>query len=42
MKQINVYFDDKDYNALIKMKKDLSWNKFIIWMLKQSKENGNE
>ena len=36
MKQINVYFEDKDYDSLIQVKKDMSWNKFILWMLNKS------
>ena len=32
MKQINVYFDDEEYVELIKEKKDMSWNKFIIFL----------
>ena len=30
MKTINVTFEDKDYNKLIKAKADKSWEKFIL------------
>ena len=33
MKQINVYFEDEEYNALIEKKEDLSWKQFILKML---------
>jgi len=38
MKQINVYFDDKEYNDLIKVKGDMSWHDFILFMLNKLKE----
>jgi len=30
MKQINVYFDDDEYEELVKAKGDLTWHNFII------------
>jgi len=30
MKQINVYFEDKEYEKLIRKKKDLSWHDFVL------------
>lgn len=42
MKQINVYFDDKEYEELIKTKNNLSWHDFIIFLSKnQKKEEKN-
>ena len=38
MKQINVYFDDLEYEALIKNKKDMSWRVFILALNKEKKE----
>ena len=32
MKQINVYFEDSEYDELIKKKSDLSWHDFILKM----------
>jgi len=33
MKQINVYFDDEEYEKLIQKKKKLSWHDFILLLL---------
>lgn len=30
MKQINVYFEDKEYEKLVENKKELSWHDFIM------------
>lgn len=30
MKQINVYFEDREYEELLKVKIDLSWHDFIM------------
>ena len=39
MKQINVYFEDKEYNKLIDMKGKLSWHDFILKMLNDFEKN---
>lgn len=33
MKQINVYFDDKEYENLKEKKGDLSWHDFILMLI---------
>ena len=33
MKQINVYFDDSEYEKLLKEKKDLTWHDFILKLI---------
>jgi hypothetical protein len=33
MRQINVYFDDEEYNKLIQKKQKLSWHDFILLLL---------
>lgn len=38
VKQINVYFDDKEYEKLKKIKDNLSWHDFIVKLLEE-KEN---
>jgi len=38
MKSINVHFDDKEYEALIKEKGELSWRKFILTLVKRVEE----
>lgn len=35
MKTINETFDDDEYNALIIVKKDLSWHDFILTLVKK-------
>ncbi len=30
MRQINVYFEDKEYEELLKVKKIMSWHDFIM------------
>jgi predicted CopG family antitoxin len=34
MKQINVYFEDEEYEKLIKKKNGLTWRDFILELLK--------
>jgi len=41
MKQINVYFDDKDYKRLIEKKDNLSWRDFILKLVDENEKNGN-
>lgn len=38
MKQINVYFDDKEYEKLVKKKDGLTWHDFILKLIKIEKE----
>lgn len=33
MKQINVYFDDKEYEKLLKEKEKLTWHDFILKLI---------
>ena len=42
MKQINVYFDDKEYNKLIDKKKKLSWHDFILKLLGEIEDDERE
>jgi len=44
MKTINVTFDDKEYNALIKIKGESSWHDFIIKEseMKSKNKSGNK
>jgi hypothetical protein len=43
MKQINVYFEDIDYDKLKKLKdsKKLSWRKFILQLLPKEDEDAS-
>jgi len=39
MKRINVYFEDDDFEMLVKMKDGLTWKDFILTLLnKEDKE----
>ena len=38
MKQINIYFEDKDFDNLKKFKGELSWKDFILMMYNHLKE----
>ena len=46
MKQINVYFEDDEFDMLMKNKGDLSWHDLILQILdrgdKYDKENKNQ
>lgn len=37
VKQINVYFDEEEYEKLKEKKKDLSWHNFILKLLEIEK-----
>ena len=37
MKQINVYFEDKEYKELLKEKDGLSWHDFILKLVGKKK-----
>ena len=39
VKQINVYFDEEEYEKLLKKKDGLSWHDFILRLIE--KKNGN-
>ena len=39
MKTINVTFEDKDYQKLIKKKGTLSWREFILKLTNEKKED---
>lgn len=38
VKSINVYFDDEEYDELLKIKRELSWHDFI-WGIGNLKKN---
>ena len=44
MKQINVYFDDKEYKQLVEVKNGLTWKEFILTLIEmkggQTHKNG--
>jgi len=40
MKQINVYFEDEEYNKLIKSKQKLSWREFILTLVMGDEDVG--
>jgi len=40
MKQINVSFDDNEWNTLIDAKGDSTWRDFILKQVKGGKDNG--
>jgi predicted CopG family antitoxin len=35
LKSINVTFEDKEYEQLLKVKNDLSWHDFILQLVKK-------
>ena len=37
MKQINVYFEDEEFEKLTAEKKELSWNKFILKLVEENR-----
>ena len=40
MKQINVYFEDEEYEKLIKAKQKLSWRDFILTLVMGDEDVG--
>jgi len=38
MKQINVYFEDEEYERLLEAKKKLSWREFILTLVRGDEE----
>ena len=42
VKSINVYFDDDEYEQLLKLKGEVSWHDFIWNNKKESHENQNQ
>ncbi len=41
MKTINVTFEDKEYEGLLKQKRETSWHDFIIGLKKEGDTNGD-
>ena len=41
MKQINIYFEDREYEALMKVKKGLTWAQLILTLIGKSEEINN-
>ena len=41
MKRINVYFEDKEFKALKKIKGDLNWHDFILLLLKEGEKDND-
>ena len=39
LKAITVYFDEKEFKELKKVKKDISWHDFILHLIKEDKED---
>lgn len=42
MKQINIYFEDKEMKLLRDLKKDSSWHDFILFLAKFRYEHKDE
>jgi hypothetical protein len=42
MRTINVVFEDKEFKALEKIKKDLTWHDFILTLLDHNCENDHQ
>lgn len=42
MKKINVYFEDKEFEALKKVKNDLSWHDFIMQLAVEVENDDSE